>query len=127
MDGAVTQRITTNGYIHLVVCFKNGKPCSVPVAVVPPSGCFIESNVEGSSYSRRIRYKFDDGKPQTAVWGISDGHNGIFPHNSRAFIEELKKHKSFDVEFGCDESDPGVVTTMNIVGLEDSLKAAQHK
>jgi hypothetical protein len=93
------------------------------VAVIPPSGCFIESNVEGSGYSRRIRYKFDDGKPRTEVWGISDAHNGIFPHNPNAFIAELERHKSFAIEFGCDENDQGETIEMNIVGLEAAFKS----
>lgn len=122
MDGAVTKFLTTSGYIHLVLCFKDKKPCSVPVAVsIGQLNCVIESNVEGRSYSRRIRYKFDDGKPRTEVWGITDSRTAIFPHNPSAFVEDLKKHKTFAVEFGCDESDPGVVTNMSIQGLQASL------
>lgn len=122
MDGVVSRFISTRGFAYIQLCFDNGKPCSVPVAVVAPKSCFIESNVEGSNYSRRVRVKFDDEKPSTAIWGITDRHNGIFPHGSQAFIAKLKKHSNFVIEFGCDASDSDVIT-MEIKGLQSSLDA----
>lgn len=122
MDGVVTRFLSTSGFAHLTLCFENGKPCSLPVYVVAPKSCFIESNVEGSSYSRRVRVKFDDQKPSTEVWGITDDHNGIFPHGSQAFIAKLKTHSKFMIEFGCDASDSDVIQ-MDIKGLQASLDA----
>jgi hypothetical protein len=125
MDGVVTQFVYTSGFAYLHMCFENRKPCSVPVAVVAPKNCYIESNVEGSSWKRRVRVKFDNEKPQTQLWSISDQRNAIFPSGPAAFIAKLKTHSEFDIEFGCDESDPGETVAMNIKGLQarlDSLK-----
>jgi len=120
MDGVVTRFVSTGGFAYLRLCFENGKPCSLPVWVAAPKHCFIESNVEGSSYSRRVRVKFDDEKPSTEVWSIVDSHDGIFPHGSQAFIAKLKKHSTFLIEFGCDASDSDVIT-IGIRGLQSSL------
>ena len=67
MDGVVTQFVSTKGYAYIHLCFQNGKPCSVPVAVVAPKSCYIEGNVEDHSYSRRVRVKFDDEKASTEI------------------------------------------------------------
>jgi len=125
MDGAVTRFVSTSGFAHLCLCFKNGKPCSVPVWVQAPKHCFIESNVEGSNYSRRVRAKFDDEKPSTEIWSIVDSHDAIFPHGSQAFIAKLKKHSKFLIEFGCDASDSDVIT-IGIRGLQSSLDSIKQ-
>jgi len=126
MDGVTTQFVSTGGFAHIRLEFKNNKLCAgscIPVALITPQaghGCFIESNVEGSMYSRRVRVKFDDGKPRTEVWGISDDHEAIFPHNPEGFIQEMKKHNSVFIEFGCDASD-SYVMEIGIHGLQSAL------
>ena len=85
-----------------------------------PKSCFIESNVAGSTYSRRVRVKFDEERPTTEIWGIADNHNAIIPHGSQAFITKLKKHSSVAIEFGCADYDKDVVT-MKIRGLQARL------
>lgn len=125
MDGVVTRSVLTHGSVYIQLCFKNGKPCSVPVWVGAPKNCFIESNVEGSSYSRRVRVKFDDEKPSTEVWSITDRHEAVFPRATEAFIAKLKTHSNFMIEFGCDASDADVVT-MDIKGLQARLDAIKN-
>lgn len=120
MDGAVTRIIKTRGPAQLVLCFENGKPCSVPVAVHVPSGCTVESNVENLEWSRRLRVRFDDEKARTEIWSIVDDREAVFPHNSAAFIAELKKHKTFMIELGCNPSD-SYVLTVGIQGLQSAL------
>jgi hypothetical protein len=130
MDGVITRFVSSThcllegidfgGFAYLRLCVENGKPCSVPVAVDTPKGCFVESNVEDSNYSRRVRVKFDDEKPHTEIWSIVDSHHGIFPPNSPAFIAKLKKHSTFLIEFGCGASDSAVVT-IGIRDLQSSL------
>jgi hypothetical protein len=122
MDGASTQFVSAGNTIRLVLCFTNGKPCSGGVTSVDlRTPCWIDSDDPGS-YHRRIRIKFDDGKPRTESWGITDDHKSLIPPRPQAFVAELKQHKKFVVELGCDRSDPGTVVTIEIEGLQDALK-----
>lgn len=124
MDGIATQFINSEDrgvYLHL--CFQSKGACDVPIAVQAPRNCFIESNVyhEYSSHLRSVRVKFDDGKPQVQVWGITDDHNAINPRGSQAaFIDQLKKHKKFSIELGCASDDSDVVT-LDIAGLPEAM------
>jgi hypothetical protein len=126
MDNAVTKFIVTGYGVKLVLCFKNGKPCSVPIAAKAPGSCRIESNVEGSNWNRRIRVKFDDDKPAVETWGITDDRKALYPHNDQVFLARLRKHKQLMLEFGCSSSDPGEVITLKIEGLQEVLKTVQQ-
>jgi hypothetical protein len=120
MDNVVTQFVVNDESVKVVLCYVNGKPCSnhsVPIYIKGPGHCFIEANV--GSTSRRIRVKFDDGKPQIEVWGITDDHSALVPP-LHPFRENLMKHKRMMLEFGCDASDSAVVTS-NIEGLQELL------
>ncbi|HEY3929856.1 MAG TPA: hypothetical protein VGL89_15905 [Candidatus Koribacter sp.] len=128
MDNATSQFLSTGYTVTLVLCFQNGKPCghgSLPVYLKTPCS-WIDSN-ESTSSRRRIRIKFDDGKASTVNWGISDDHKAIFPPNPQAFTAELKKHKTFMVELGCDRSDPGEVVDIGVEGLQLALDSAKLK
>ena len=122
LDGSTTQFIDTTGYVYIHLCYESPKPCSVLVSVAAPNGCIIESNLNGdyTSWKRRIRYKFDHGKPQTEVWSIDDSRDAIIPPNEKVFIAELNKHKTMVVEFGCASYDSEEVT-IDIDGLTGAV------
>ncbi len=128
MDGVKQQFVSTGHLVGLVLCFENGIPCHVPVyvGVADSVHCWIEGD-EVASYHRRIRIKFDDGKPRSEIWSITDDHKGLIPPRPQAFIAELKKHRTLMVEFGCDRSDPGDVITLGIRGLQEALDSAGLK
>jgi hypothetical protein len=124
MDGSKRQYISTE-YLgsDLELCFENGRPCSVSVAVRAPGHCVVESNISGEFHERSVRLKFDDEKAIKQSWGIADNRKAIFPHSQRAFIASLKKHKTLWVEFGCDRDDNDTVF-FDIDGLEVVLHSA---
>ena len=127
MDNVSTQFVSTGYTVRLVLCFDNGKPCghgTAPIFVRSP--CWID-NDEPGSYHRSIRIKFDDDKPMTERWGITDDHKGLIPPKPLAFVAELKRHKTLMLEFGCDRSDTGDVITLGVRGLQEALDSANLK
>ncbi len=126
MDGSVIQGVTTGSLITLDLCFENGKPCKVRVAIGVPRACYIEGNFEDWNTRRKLRVKFDDGKPRIELWVIADGHHALIPPRPTAFIAELHKHKTFWAEFGCAKYDQGEVNEFHIDGLQMALNAMKQ-
>lgn len=124
IDGVKSQTLDTGiTGSRLVICTKNGKLCSNgDVGVFVTSPCWIDGDY-GTGYKRRVRLKFDSDKFRVETWSIGDDHRGIFPRSQKAFIAELKKHKSLMLEFGCDRSDSNVVT-YDVHGLQIALDSA---
>jgi hypothetical protein len=129
MDGTKRQTISTGDVgTRIVICFKNGKLCggnSFGVFITSP--CWVVGGYEPyTNFERVIRIKFDNGKPLNDTWGISDDHSAIGPHAPKQFIEQLKKHQSLAVEFGCDRGDDTVVR-YKIQKLQVALDSAGLK
>jgi hypothetical protein len=112
MDGVATPYLNSaDRGVFLHLCFQSNGACDVPVVVQAPLDCFIENNVDGYSYRRQVRVRFDDEKPQVEAWGIVDSHHAIYQRGPKAaFIDRLKKHKKFTIELGCASYDSDVVT-----------------
>jgi hypothetical protein len=128
MDGSKLQFISTPyiGGCDLNLCFENQKPCKVPVYVRAPGNCIIESNIVGEDYTgyeRSVRIRFDDEKPITERWTITDDRKAIAPRSPELFKAALRKHKTLWVEFGCDASDNDTVF-FNIEGMDEALRSA---
>jgi hypothetical protein len=127
IDGVKTQIIRTDDIgSNVVLCFRNGKLCpGNHVGVYISSPCWVDGGEdEYTRYKRRVRLRFDSDKFSVENWNITDDHRGIFPPSKKSFISSLKAHKSLMFEFGCDRSDPGVVVTFDIHGLQAAVQAA---
>jgi hypothetical protein len=119
IDGVRTQFLSVEGPpgTKLVLCFDNGKPCSVGAYVKSP--CWVDGG-EDRHYERQVRLKFDEDKFLVQSWGITDDHHGIFPYSPKTFVSNLQRHKVFLLEFGCARWDSDVVT-FDIRGLQAAL------
>jgi len=110
-------------YANIRVCFEGGKLCGHGAVGV---GVNVDGMVRPSSstmYSTPVRVKFDDEKPISESWGITDDHRGLFPYGKeQRFLTQLLQHKQLILEFSYYEHAPRTVT-FQLAGLEDSLNS----
>jgi hypothetical protein len=112
-------------YARLKICFENGILChgntiGVGVAV---NGMLASVGYD-SEYSTPVRVKFDDEKPLSQTWGISDNHETLFTHGSQQqFLNQLLQHNKLVLEFSYYEKSPRTVT-FDLTGLAEKMKSA---
>jgi len=112
-------------YARLKICFENGRLCSgntigVGVAVY---GMLASAGYD-SEYSTSVRLKFDDEKPLSQTWGISDDHETLYPHGKELlFLNQLQQHNKLVLEFSYFEKSPRAVT-FDLSGLAEKMKSA---
>ena len=88
-------------YAELRICFENGKLCGgkhVGVGVTV-HGMLASEGYE-SEYSTPVRLKFDEEKPLSQTWGISDSHDTLFPYGrEKQFLNQIMQHNKLVLEF----------------------------
>src|SRR5258706_542783 len=96
---------------RLVLAFDNGrlskKHCGVSInaeGMVNPEGG------EYGEYKTHVRVKFDDEKPISQTWSITDSHDALSPHGEAQFLAQMLRHRKLIVEFSYYEKSPETVT-----------------
>jgi len=111
-------------YADLRICFENSKLCGgkhVGVGVAVHG--MLASKGYDSEYSTPVRLKFDDDKPTSQTWGISDSHDTLFPYGKEEqFLSQLMQHNKLVLEFSYYEKAPRTVT-FDLSGLADKMKS----
>lgn len=110
-------------YADLRICFENGKLCGgkhVSVGVTVHG--MLASKGYDSEYSTSVRLKFDDDKPMSQTWGISDSHDTLFPDGrEEQLLAQLTQHNKLILEFSYYEKAARTVT-FDLAGLADKMK-----
>ena len=110
-------------YAELRICFENGKLCGgkhVGVGVTV-HGMLASEGYE-SEYSTPVRLKFDEEKPLSQTWGISDSHDTLFPYGrEKQFLNQIMQHNKLVLEFSYYEKSARTVT-FDLSGLADKMK-----
>ena len=110
-------------YADLRICFENGKLCGgkhVGVGVTVHG--MLASAGYDSEYSTAVRLKFDDDKPISQMWGISDSHDTLFPYGKEGqFLSQLTQHNKLVLEFSYYEKAARTVT-FDLAGLTEKMK-----
>lgn len=111
-------------YADLRICFEDGKLCGGKhVAVGVTVHGMLASKGYDSEYSTGVRLKFDDEKPMTQTWGISDSHETLFPDGKEEqFLSQLVQHNKLVLEFSYYEKAARTVS-FDLAGLADKMKA----
>ena len=114
-------------YADLRICFEDGKVCGgnhVAVAVKVHGMVASLGYEAGQQYNTPVRLKFDDDKPASQTWGISDSHDALFPYGrEKQFLAQLVQHNKLVLEFSYYEKAPRTVT-FDTSGLADKMKTA---
>jgi hypothetical protein len=112
-------------FANLRICFKDGTLCggkTIGVGITV-HGMLASVGYE-SEYSTPVRLKFDDDKPVSQTWGISDSHDALFPSGKEGqFLSQLIQHNKLVLEFSYYEKAARTVT-FDITGLADKMKSA---
>jgi hypothetical protein len=120
MDGTKEQFISNNSYhgAEIVTEFDDGKLSRRHVGLRMDVR-YVRADY-GESYRSTVRVKFDDEKPTTEVWSITDSGDALSPSNQRAFLAKMMKHRKMVFEFNDMGSTKTV--TFDLYGLADTLK-----
>ena len=95
---------------------------SIEAFVVTGSPMKIEPRVDGKTVTVRV-----DGEPvQTQQWLDSDDHTAVFPPDAAAFVQRLRKARTFDFGYSPHNSSD-VVARFNVVGIDGLIGAASRE
>jgi hypothetical protein len=110
-------------YADLRICFENGRLCggkNVGVGVTVHG--MLTSTGYDSEYSTPVRLKFDDDKPVSQTWGLSDSRDTLFPYGREGqFLSQLTQHNQLVLEFSYYEKAARTVT-FDLAGLTEKMK-----
>jgi hypothetical protein len=151
IDGVKTQQLfhtqedgIPGKELSLVLSFDNGRLSSKNVGIYLEAGGMVAPASLDDEYHTPVRMRFDDGKPISQKWTITDDHKALTPctdwwsindyavspatpptpySNGVRFLGQLLHHKKLIVEFSLYEEAPRTVT-FNIDGLADEMKKA---
>jgi hypothetical protein len=135
IDGTKTEFLTTEStdpegadsgslrYAEMKICFENGKLCGGNDIGIGIDVHEMVAPLEDSEYRTSVRLRFDDGKPIRQTWGISDGHDALFPiGREQQFLADLTQHSKLVLEFSYFEKAPRTVT-FDLSGLAEKMKS----
>ena len=95
---------------------------SIEAFVVTGSPMKIEPRVDGKTVTIRV-----DGEPVgTQRWIDSDDHTAVFAPDAAAFVQRLRKARSFDFGYSPHNSSD-VVAQFNVVGIDGLIGAASRE
>ncbi len=109
-------------YAELSICFENGKLCvGKHVGVGITVHGMLASKGYEAEYSTSVRLKFDEEKPFSQTWGISDSHETLFPYGrEKQFLNQLMEHRKLVLEFSYYEKAARTVT-LDLSGLAEKM------